>query len=110
MVYVPDLENYPCVYVRSSDTIRAYKQTPALNSTIQYRDYYINSNYIYTDGEQAFTQYSTLPICLASSSLTSEVYYRNDITDILICFFILAFVCFYCPYKLFSRLFRKALK
>lgn len=110
MVYVPDLENYACVYMRSSDTLRAYKQAPAVDTTVQYRDYYIKSNYLYTDGEQSFTQYSVLPTCLSSAELTTEVYYRNDITDILICFFILAIVCFYLPYKLFTKLFRRAFK
>ena len=109
MVYVPDLNNYSCVYVRSSDTIRAYFQAPNYNTTVRYRDYYIKSNYLYTDGEQTFSQYSTLPTCLSSSVLTNDVYYRNDIVDILLCFLILAIVCFYCPYKLFKRLFRRVL-
>lgn len=110
MIYVPDLNNYSCVYMYSSNTLRAYIQAPNYDTTVNYRDYYINSNYLYTDGQQYFGTYSTLPVCLSSSVLTDEVYYRNDITDILICFFILAIVCFWCPYKLFSKLFRRVLK
>ena len=108
MVYVPNYSNYSCVVMYSSDTLRAYVQNPNYDITVDYRDFYIKSNYLYKDGQQYFSTYSTLPICLDSSTLTDEVYYRNDISDILFCFFILLIVCFYLPFKLFSRLFRRS--
>lgn len=107
MIYVPELENYKCYVVRSENVIRAYKQIPYNNSTIQYRDYYYNSNYLYQDGEQSFSQYTTLPVCLDTNNLTSEVYYRNDFDSILIMFLILSIFCFYLPLKIFIRLFRR---
>lgn len=107
MIYVPDLENYACFYVQSEGVIRAYEQTPTYNSTINYRDYYINSNYIYKDGVSQFSTYSTLPVCLDKNNLTSEVYYRNDFDSILIILLIMSIFMFYIPIKIFTRLFRR---
>lgn len=109
-IYVPDTTNYKCFYVRSEGVIRAYKQNPTYNSNIEYRDYYINSNYIYTDGYQSFSQYSTLPVCLSSNDITTDFYYRNDIADILIIFVILSIFIIYLPCKIFSRFFGRWLK
>lgn len=106
-IYVPNLENYQCVYVRSNDIIRAYFQKPQNNSTVTYRDYYINSNYIYTDGEQSFSNYTSLPTCLNNTNLTSEVYYRNDFDSILVMFICLCLIFFYIPIKILFRLFRR---
>lgn len=109
MIYVPDLENYQCFVVRDTNTIRAYKGRPSYNSELEYRDYYINSNYLYQDGIQSFGNYSTIPVCLDNSNLTTEIYYRNDFDSILIIFFIMSIFCFYIPLKVFSRLFRRFL-
>ena len=97
MIYVPQKENYKCYVVQSEGVIRAYEKM----------DYYIRSNYIYRDGNTTFSSYSTLPICLSDSELTSEVYYRNDFDSILIIFLIMCIFCFYIPIKIFTRLFRR---
>lgn len=110
MIYVPDLENYKCYVVRSEGVLRAYEEVPENNMDVSYRDFYINSNYIYTDGVQSFGQYSTLPICLSSSSISNDVYYRNDFDQILIIFFILSIFIVWLPYKIFSRFFGRWLK
>lgn len=102
-IYVPDL-SYQCIYVYGEGVIRAYEETPQANRTIAYRDYYINSNYIYRDGTTSFSTYSNLPTCLQTSVLTNDFYYRNDITSILITFSILVLFCIYFPIKLFLRL------
>lgn len=107
MIYVPEKDSYACYVVQNEDIIRAYRTSPRTNATIDYRDYYIKSNYIYKDGQQTFSQYATLPICLETSSLTSDVYYRNDFANILIIFAILSIVCFAIPLKIFFRLFKK---
>ena len=107
MIYVPDLENYECFVVRDETTIRAYEEVPTRNSEVDYRDYYYNSNYIYQDGTQTFGNYSTLPVCLSSSVLTSEVYYRNDFDRILIILIIMCIFCFVIPLKVILRLFRR---
>lgn len=107
MIYVPDTENYSCFVVRSENVIRAYTQVPQNNTTIRYRDYYYNSNYLYNDGEQSFSQYTTLPVCLDNNIVTNEVYYRNDFDSILIIFLIMSIFCFWIPLKVFLRFFRR---
>lgn len=107
MIYVPDLINYKCYVVQSEGVLRGYEEIPTNNSTINYRDFYINSNYIYRDGFQTFGQFSTLPVCLSSDVITSDVYYRNDFDSILIIFLIMSIFCLYIPLKVFLRLFRR---
>lgn len=106
MIYVPDT-SYACYVVRDETTIRAYEQMPQRNREVDYRDYFYNSNYLYQDGTQSFSNYSTLPVCLDSSLITNEVYYRNDFDSILIIFLIMCIFCFYLPLKIFVRLFRR---
>lgn len=103
MIYVPDL-NYACYVVTGSDTIRAYTQKP-YNPTnqsvsIAYRDYYINSSYLYADGTQNFSSYSTIPTCLDTSLLTDRYFYRLDIDKIMIVFFILLFISYFIVSKI----------
>lgn len=107
MIYVPDLVSYKCFVVRNDTTIRAYKEIPQNNTDVEYRDYYYTSNYLYQDGLQSFSSYSTLPICLDNSNLTDSVYYRNDFDSILVIFLIMCIFCFYLPLKIFVRLFRR---
>ncbi|MBQ3021679.1 MAG: hypothetical protein IJD92_05610 [Bacilli bacterium] len=107
MIYVPDLENYKCFVVRSENVIRAYKQIPYNNSTIEYRDYYFNSNYLYQDGEQTFSQYTTLPICLDNNNLSTNFYYRNDLDSILTCFLIISIFTLLIPITILKRFFRR---
>lgn len=107
MIYVPDIENYKCFVVNSDKIIRAYKEIPTNNSTINYRDYYYTSNYLYKDGTQTFSNYTTLPICLDNNIVTDNVYYRNDLDSILIIFVILCIFGLLIPLKVFMRLFRR---
>ena len=106
-IYVPDLENYECFVVQSEGVIRAYEQVPIIDSEVAYRDYYINSNYIYRDGVQTFSRYGNLPVCLYNSILTSDYYYRNDFDSILIIFLIVSIFIVYIPIKVCSRFFRR---
>lgn len=107
MIYVPDLENYKCFVVRSEEIIRAYEEVPKNNMEVNYRDYYYNSNYLYNDGIQSFSTYTTLPTCLDNSVLTTEVYYRNDFDSILVIFICLCLIFFYIPIKILFRFFRR---
>lgn len=107
MIYVPDLENFKCFVVRNDTTIRAYKEVPTNNKEVSYRDYFYNSNYLFQDGTQSFSSYTTLPVCLDSANLTDSVYYRNDFDSILVIFLIMCIFCFYLPLKIFVRLFRR---
>lgn len=107
MIYVPDKENYECFVVQSEGVIRAYEKTPNNNSDRNYRDYYVNSNYMYHDGIQHFSNTATLPSCLDNSVISNDVFYRNDFDKILVIFFIMCIFCFYIPIKVFGRLFRR---
>ena len=106
MIYVPDL-NYKCYVVQSEGVIRAYEETPQYNTDINYRDYYINSSYIYKDGYQSFGTYSTIPTCLDTSVLTNDFYYRLDLDSILIIFTIFSIFTILLPIKILFRLFRR---
>lgn len=108
MIYVPD-ERYNCYVVYQEGVLRGYEQIPTYNTTVAYRDFYIDNNYIYRDGYQQFTTYSTLPVCLDSSVLSTEYYYRNDFDRILLMFLILSIFIIYIPLKIVSRLFRRKL-
>lgn len=105
MTYVPSFTDSSCIVISNSDTIRVYNTTPTYNSDVNYTDYYINSNYIYNVGIAHFSQYSTLPQCQDNSRFTTEVYYRNDFSEIMIIFTILTIFTLYLPWKLFTRLF-----
>lgn len=107
-IFVPQDSTYnKCYVVQSEGVIRGYDKTPQLSTTYNYRDYYINSDYIYRDGNGQWNQYSTLPICLSSDVITNDVYYRTDLSDILIIFFIMSIFIFYIPIKVFLRLVRR---
>lgn len=105
MIYVPELNSYKCYNVISNGVIRAYKEVPyqpGYNNIayINYRDYYINSSYLYQDGVETFSNYSTIPTCLSDSVLTDRYFYRLDIDKILIVFFILLFIFYFIVKKM----------
>lgn len=107
MIYVPDLQNYECFVVQSSDVIRAYETVPRLNSTVNYRDYYMNSHYVFKDGVQTFSNYSNnIPVCLSSSDVTDVIGYRNDFADICIITLILCGVAWFLVSKVVKTLFK----
>lgn len=109
MVYVPS-DSCACVSISNGNYMRCYASTPRQNSTVNYTDFYFNSHYIGVEGTQTFSQYSTLPTCLASSEVTNNVFYRHDIDSILITFLIILLICFYFPYRIISRAFGRWLK
>ena len=107
-IFVPSDTIYnACYVVQSQGVIRAYDRIPANNSSYNYRDYYIDSNYIYRDGTGTWSSYTTLPICLDSDILTNEYWYRHDFSDILIMFLIINIFGILLPIKIFSKIFRK---
>ena len=105
LIYMPSSTTYnKCYVVQSEGVIRGYDRIPANNTSYNYRDYYINSSYIYRDGNGSWSQYSTLPICLDSSKITNDFYYRLDLSNILICFLIINIFAIYLPIKIFSKI------
>ena len=66
-IYLPST-NYVCYVTRDNgNTIRAYETMPNYNNSVRYTDYYINSHYLFNNGEQTFNQYSTLPTCMGAT-------------------------------------------
>ena len=108
MIYVPYDPDYDsCYVVQNENVIRGYDRYPTNNTSYNYRDYYIHSDYMFKDGSGSWSQYSTLPVCLDSSVITNDFYYRNDFWSICIIFMTLFFFVFFIPFKLFSRFFRR---
>lgn len=109
LIYVPNYENGNCAYIYNSDIIRVYDSVPTHNSVVNYKDYYIKSSYIYNEGQTSFGNYSTLPVCISNDRITTEHYYRNDYPQILIIFMVFAFCCFWIPWRIYCRMFRRYL-
>lgn len=108
MIYLPNDTTYnKCYVVQSADVIRGYDRTPALNTNYNYRDYYIRSDYIYRDGSGSWGSYTTLPVCLSSTEITDNFYYRYDFSSICIIFMTMFFIVVYLPWVLFKRFFRR---
>ena len=110
-IYLPESTIYnKCYVVQNENVIRAYDTIPSNDTNYNYRDYYINSNYIYKDGTGQWSHYTTLPICLDNNIITNDFYYRLDFPDILFIFFIFSIFIVYIPCKIFSRAFGRWLK
>ena len=109
-IYIPSYSSGNCAYIYNSDIIRVYDSEPRANTTVAYKDYYIKSGYIHNSGSTTFNNYSTLPTCIASSRITTDYFYRQDLDKILVCFFIILIVCFYFPYRVISRMFGRWFK
>ena len=107
-IYLPST-SYQCYVVQDSNTIRAYESQPRVNGSSNYTDYYVNSHYMFKNGTQTWSQYATLPVC-SGATFTTNVFYRNDMPEILLMFFILSLVCFYFPYRIISRSFGRWFK
>ena len=109
-IFVPEDNTYnKCYVVQSEGVIRAYEEVPQVNRTINYRDYYINSDYIYRDSSQTFGSYSSTPTCLASDVITHDYWYRLDITSVLVNVFIISIFGLYLPFRIFKALFGRRL-
>lgn len=104
-VYVPTFNSGNCAYIYNSDIIRVYDSTPRANTTINYKDYYIKSSYIYNTGSTTFSQYSNLPTCISADRITTEFWYRNDIADICLVAFLVCFVGYFFVAKVVRTVF-----
>lgn len=102
MVYVPNYSNGNCAVLNSSDVIRVYETRPTTNSTISYIDYYINSHYLSNNGTQTFNNYVAIPNC--RNDITTDFYYRNDLSDILFILLMFILVCVIAPITIFLRI------
>ena len=105
-IYLPDeITSSMCAYVYDKDTIRVYEEVPRLNATINYTDYFINSDYLSRSGSTTFGNWSTISYdCIDSSLFTTNAFSRLDLDKILIITFVLIFVCYYFIRTLLRRL------
>ena len=106
-IYLPiEVEDTNCAYVYDKDTIRVYEEVPRQNATIDYTDYFINSDYISRHGSTTFNNWST-PIgydCISSSDFSTNAIYRHDFPLILLTATILIGFCWFLISKLYRRL------
>lgn len=108
MIYLPTDNTYnKCYIVQNENVIRAYDRVPQNNITYYYRDYYINSDYIYKDGSGSWGQYTTLPICLDNNVITHEYFYRLDYYKSLIIFSIMFIFIILIPILIILKFFKK---
>lgn len=104
MIYLPTpVYSSNCAYVYDKDTIRVYESIPRNNTTINYTDYFVNSNYLYRTGSTTFSQYSTLPSCLDYELFTQNVGYSNYFDKVIIVSFILIAVVWFLVRTLLRR-------
>lgn len=108
-IYLPieNFDEYSCYCFLSSDTIRAYKDYPQINSTIDYVDIYINSHYLANYGFESFTEDSILPSCIEKERLTNSISNRNDFADIMLIVFIFLVIFGFIIHKLVKQLFKR---
>lgn len=106
MIYLPDeITEQNCAYVYDTNTIRVYERMPANNTSVDYTDYFINSNYITRTGTTNFNSYSTLNYnCLDYTQFTTNYAYRNDFANILIIALIIIGVIWYLSATLIKTL------
>lgn len=109
-IYLPieNLNDFACYTVEDKDTIRAYKTMPRLDSSSDYVDFYINSHYLEKEGTESWGQWqSYLPTCIISSSITNDIYYRNDLDSILVIFLCIIVFVTYFPRKLLNIFYKR---
>ena len=106
-IYVP--ENYInkfCVEFYGHNVLCVYDKKPALDSDSTYTDFYTDMDYYSKTGYVSWGQWSSsLPVCVPSSNLVSDVYYRVDFPNILMTIFIFLILLFYFSYRIISRVF-----
>ena len=106
MIYLPvEVKNSNCAYMYDKDTIRVYEEVPRYNATINYTDYFINSDYLSRSGATTFGSYGTINYsCISPDKFTTNAIYRLDITNIFILAFILIFFGWFIVRTLLRRL------
>lgn len=101
-IYIPDQYINNCNVIYPS-FIRSYLD----NSYTDYVDIFFKSDYYLQRGTDTS---GITPLCDNLNSFTTDVWYRYDISHILIIFLILTIFVVYLPYKIYSRVFGRWLK
>lgn len=110
MIYLPDDDfSKECVVILDKDTVRAYQINPydlEVGDLYYYRDYYINSHYIFKDDYDILYSSSVFGSCIDENNLTNIIYYRNDIFEILALLVLIVGVCWFLVSKLYKTFMR----
>lgn len=69
--------------------------------------YFVDTNNHYITSEKFLSTSSDFTLELDKTKFTDDIYYRNDLDSILLCFLILCIFCFILPLKIIVRLFRR---
>lgn len=107
-VFVPfdDLSNTYCVSYNDDGSILYYFDREQLsNDTIIGKKVFINNHYNIVDSTFSNVDFN----CISNDYLTNNWFYRNDLPDVLICFFFMILFFFGIPLVLFSRIFKRKL-
>lgn len=108
-IYVPQDNTYnKCYVIQSEGVIRGYNKVPSSNTTYNYRDYYIRTDYYYRDGSGSWGNTFNIT-CIDNSLITHDFYYRYDFTSILLNFTIISLFGLYLPWLIFKSLFGRRL-
>lgn len=111
MIYLPvEITNQNCAYIVNEEVIRVYDIKPTTTGNYTYTEYFVGFDYNIRNGVSQFSQYSTFPTCLPTSSFTTNYMYRTDFVNIVVIIFIFLIVCFYFPIRVISRIFGRWLK
>lgn len=99
-IYIPQTYVNNC-NVFNDNYIRSYTNA---NKT-EWVDIYFKDNYALKSGSTTYQP--TNVICDTLNTYTTDIYYRYDIADSLIIFYLLCFFIFFIPLKIYTRLFRR---
>lgn len=103
-IYLPtNLVNSDCKVV-NENYVRVYTNTQHTN----YTDVYFKSGYYLRQGSTNLAP-SNL-VCDNLNSYTDNIFYRFDMSNTLMIFLIISIVCFWFPFKIFSRAFGRWLR
>lgn len=104
LTYLPlELNNEQCVVFFNHDVVRVYDTIPDIDVAVNYTDYYITDHYTFVSGSDLLDS----PVqCVAHEEITTNVFYRYDISDIIVsftCIFFVSIVLIYFALKCFFR-------
>lgn len=111
-IYLPmEVNSNQCAVLVSDGHVRIYDRIPngTTQNNVRYWDFYIRDHYLESNDSTNFSPYTSLN-CLNNNQFTTDFWYRDDIWQSLLCYFIIAIVGLYLPYKIFSRFFGRWLK
>lgn len=99
MIYVPNYDNTHCYVFQDTVILREYVTTN-VGQENNFIDYNTSNHYTSIKGTHYLDR---VPACINEADLTSDFYYRNDLSHILIIFLILFIFIIYLPWKLIMR-------